>query len=399
MPARRPKSARTSGPRAERSLLPEAEIPLGDQRFLRAKTRPIFNHRRSFRVVDLFAGCGGISVGVEQAAASHGMKLDIALAVEIDPVVRAVFQTNFPGALVDDVGDVTLLIDGRGDDILTIAERRARKRTGQVDLVVGGPPCQGNSNLNNHTRAADERNALYRRMARAAKVFEPACIAIENVPGVVRDQGRVVDETCNDLMRMGYRVDHGIVDLLHLGVPQSRVRHLMLAHRDRQPSVENLHLDHLCFERTLEWAIRDLERCSSNTLFDTATQLSPDNVVRAEWLIAHDEYDLPNERRPKCHRDKPDHRYKSMYGRLAWSKPAQTITTGFLSPGQGRYLHPSAPRVLTPHEAARIQFFPDWFRFDAANSRRALAHCIGNAVPPKLGYALGRELLREGDSS
>jgi DNA (cytosine-5)-methyltransferase 1 len=102
---------------------------------------------------------------------------------------------------------------------------------------------------------------------------------------------------------------------------------------------------------------------------------------------------LPNKLRPPCHRNKPDHRYKSMYGRLRWDQPAQTITTGFGSPGQGRYLHPDLPRTLTPHEAARVQFFPDWFDFGKAPSRSALAHCIGNAVPPKLGFAAARYLL------
>jgi DNA (cytosine-5)-methyltransferase 1 len=85
-----------------------------------------------------------------------------------------------------------------------------------------------------------------------------------------------------------------------------------------------------------------------------------------------------------------------MYGQLKWDEPAQTITTGFGSMGQGRYVHPSRPRTLTPHEAARLQFFPDWFDFTAGGTqmrRGVWATMIGNAVPPKLTMELGRILL------
>ena len=82
-----------------------------------------------------------------------------------------------------------------------------------------------------------------------------------------------------------------------------------------------------------------------------------------------------------------------MYGRLSWTRPAQTITTGFGSPGQGRYLHPSELRTLTPHEAARIQFFPDWYDFSPLKHRNALSRAIGNAVPPKLAFVLASHAL------
>jgi DNA (cytosine-5)-methyltransferase 1 len=82
-----------------------------------------------------------------------------------------------------------------------------------------------------------------------------------------------------------------------------------------------------------------------------------------------------------------------MYGRLRWNLPAQTITSGYGSMGQGRYVHPGKRRTITPHEAARLQTIPDWFRFDSASTRTALARMIGNAVPPLLGAAIGRLVL------
>ena len=118
---------------------------------------------------------------------------------------------------------------------------------------------------------------------------------------------------------------------------------------------------------------------------------SPENAQRMEWLIDNNRFDLPNEMRPDCHHD--DHSYRSMYGRLDWDQPAQTITTGYGSMGQGRYMHPSRPRTLTPHEAARLQTFPDFFEFGDDQPRKTWAHVIGNAVPPLLGVHIGQPLL------
>ena len=116
------------------------------------------------------------------------------------------------------------------------------------------------------------------------------------------------------------------------------------------------------------------------------------------WLLEHDEYDLPNSERPLF--DQNDgHTYLSMYGRLDWEKPAQTITSGFGSIGQGRYMHPDQMRALTPHEAARIQGFPDYFRFAPLPSRASLATMIANAVPPELARRIVREVLPACSSS
>ena len=138
----------------------------------------------------------------------------------------------------------------------------------------------------------------------------------------------------------------------------------------------------------LKETIGDLETRDTEDLMDQVPQLSAENQDRINYLFEHDLFDLPNQVRPDCHKN--GHTYPSVYGRLSWDKPSQTITTGFLTPGRGRYIHPSKRRVLTPREAARIQGFPDWFDFVGQGeppSRTSLSKWIGDAVPTPLGYA------------
>lgn len=151
--------------------------------------------------------------------------------------------------------------------------------------------------------------------------------------------------------------------------------------------------------RSLQWAIGDLlgdvSQPMKTGIMDTVPALSAENLVRIQHLFDNDLYDLPDAVRPECHKN--GHTYPSVYGRLWWDKPAQTITTGFLTPGRGRYIHPIRPRVISPREAARIQSFPDTFTFvvdeAAAPSRSSLQKWIGDAVPPLLGYAATLPLM------
>ncbi|HXF51322.1 MAG TPA: DNA cytosine methyltransferase [Dehalococcoidia bacterium] len=128
---------------------------------------------------------------------------------------------------------------------------------------------------------------------------------------------------------------------------------------------------------------------------DTPSRLSEENRARIAYLFDNGAFDLPNEVRPACHRN--GHTYPSVYGRLRWNEPAGTITTGFVSPGRGRFIHPSEPRTLTPHEAARLQTFPDFFRFVLSDNnpptRAQVTKWIGGAVPPLLGYAAAMTIL------
>lgn len=363
-----------------------------DRLYLRQPRATIRSQRRSIRLVDLFCGSGGLTLGVEEAARLFGSGTDIRLAVERDPHIAAAYTQNFAVANGSGSMHVQQWFDRPPGQTLSLVERRTRKLVGGVDLLVGGPPCQGHSTLNNHTRGDDPKNGLYMSMIRAAEVLEAESVLVENVPAVERDADRTVDRAIRRLVKLGYNVDSDVVSVAEIGVPQLRKRHVLIAARCGTPSVKAaVDAARLPKIRTLRWAIGDLLRREGRTQLDTAAVLSPENLARARFLHRRDLYDLPNWYRPPCQRN--EHRYKSMYGRLAWDAPAQTITTGFGSPGQGRYLHPERLRTLTPHEAARVQFFPDWYDFSAIPHRTVVGEAIGNAVPPKLAFVLAAHLL------
>ena len=257
---------------------------------------------------------------------------------------------------------------------------------GSPAWLLAGPPCQGFSSLNNHTRGDDPKNGLYSRAGRAVEVLRPDWVVIENVASVRQDATGAAAKTAAHLRGLGYSVDDAVLPVLRLGVAQGRRRHVLLASRAREVSLEAVLESFGGPARTLQWAIGDLAPARRRRPFDSASKPSPTNRRRMDWLRRAEAYDLPNERRPECHAD-GDHTYKSMYGRLRWDLPAQTITSGYGSMGQGRYVHPNGRRTITPHEAARIQSFPDWFDF-GDRTRSEWATVIGNAVPMKVGYAI-----------
>ena len=374
----------------------DCSVCAADARFIKATRRPNYGVKTPhIRVVDLFAGGGGLSLGIAEAARRVGRGTRIVAAIENDPQTADVYALNFPTAKLirDDVGKI---FDGAPGRPVTRRESDLRDQIGKVDVLLAGPPCQGHSDLNNHTRRQDPRNQLYVRVARAAEVLRPRAVLIENVPTVEHDVGRAVPVATKVLEKAGYRIAADVLDLVKLGVPQKRRRHLLVAVLDGGIDPwDVLSTTIACGRhsaRTVEWAISDLQDVGAPSGWDSPTVASKENVERMQWLIDNDRYDLPNDRRPVCHHD--EHSYVSMYGRLRWDAPAQTITTGYGSMGQGRYVHPASPRTITPHEAARLQTLPDFFDLGAINSRRAWARVIGNAVPPLLGVHIGVPLMK-----
>ncbi len=363
-----------------------------DKDFLRLSKMPVLpSGRAPVRIVDLFCGCGGITLGCALAAHDLGRSVEIPLAVDFDAAAIACYKANFPQAEAR-CADITTILESDWQANLTCGELDLRERVGRVDMLVGGPPCQGHSDLNNFTRRRDPKNQLMQFMARAAVVFNPQSIVVENVVASLRDSAGIVHSVEAIFRELGYRVNVGILDFASLGVPQRRRRMIMIATKGVEVRVEELQAKYSIAERPIEWAIKDIADKSRDLLVDRVSVPQLQTQKRIDYLFDNQLYELPNEQRPPCHRDK-SHSYDTVYGRLRWDRLSQTITSGFYCMCMGRYVHPEQRRTLTAHEAARLQFFPDFYDFSPAISRSKLAIIIGNAVPPKGAYAVARSII------
>jgi len=347
------------------------------------------------RFVDLFSGCGGLSLGVLEVARVLRLHPEIALAADNAEAMFSVYRRNFARwletACCDDIRNVTA---GEIGSKLTQRERALRDTCGELDLVVAGPPCQGHSDLNNRTRRHDPRNSLYLHAVRFVEVARPRAVMIENVPTAVHALEKVVDDAETALAQMGYCTESVFSNAGDVGLAQKRKRHFLVAAEPRLGSVAEQLAARRVLPATLDTYIKDIEEewLERKGLFFQPSRMTAQNRKRVDYLFGNGAHDLPDSERPPCHRNKK-HSYRSVYGRLRWDTPAQTLTSGFGSMGQGRYVHPSQRRVITPHEAARIQGFPDFFDFSLTEKRTALHTMIGNAVPPRLGASVILALL------
>jgi DNA (cytosine-5)-methyltransferase 1 len=351
------------------------------------------------RIVDLFCGCGGFAWGMRNALLHQGIRPVVTHAFDVDEKALEVYSNNFSPQVTsqDSVAmqvDYSIrLLNGRArfaypPEILTGAETLLAE-VGRTDFVIAGPPCQGHSNLNNHTRRKDPRNLLYLTTVALAVSLRARNILIENVLDVQNDHFMVVQRAHELLESSGYQVDSIVLDGPTTGLPQTRKRFFLMASLGDAPqSLLVLRQFEVAKVRTVMDAIGDLEGQSSATIFDSAPKLSRTNMERIDWLFENNAYNLANDQRPDCHKD--GHSYPSVYGRLHPDQPAGTITTGLNSPGRGRYIHPTQRRTITPHEAARIQGFPDTFLFNGETiGRNSIAKLIGDAVPPLFGMIIG----------
>jgi len=372
-----------------------------DLAYLRRRDPPPVVDGPEIKVVDLFSGCGAMSLGVAEACRALGRKFQSAGGFDVDRRALGVYNANF-GHTDSSPTDLGELLSSDLDAEPTPGEAEWRDRIGTVDFMLAGPPCQGHSNLNNHTRRNDPKNALYFLVARAAKLLRPRWIVIENVVAVLNDKSDVVHRTQVALESMGYVTRDGVVDLSKIGVPQKRKRHVLVAElvtnsggERRIPTIEEFVSPYAARTRPVSWAIADLLNTARDNFMDREKVPDPVTQARIDYLFDNGQslYDLPDSMRPGCHRN--GHSYKSVYGRMKWEEPAPTITGGFDTMGQGRFVHPKRRRTLTPHEGARLQFIPDFFEFaPTSDSINRLVEIIGNAVPPKLSYVLALELMR-----
>lgn len=362
--------------------------------------------RRSIRAVDLFSATGGFALGARFFCAHAGRTLDFLAAIDVDATALQLHKANHDTVhLVSETIDAVVDFRTRGHrseavfsylpELVGPCEALTQQ---EVDLVIAGPPCQGHSNLNNHSRRSDRRNYYYLSAVAFAVAADARSVAIENVPDVVRDSAGVVEAARTLLNATGYSVDEGVLAADEMGWPQSRRRHFLVARKvgEPVPLADVAAAMSVAEPMTVLDAIGGEQHLSTDDTLHDETVATKENKARINRLFKYNYYDLPDRHRPKSHQD--GHTYGASYGRMHPDRPAPTITTGFTTPGRGRFIHPTERRTITPAEAARLQGFPDTYKWrptpdSPPPTRTQLAKWIGDAVPLPLGYAAAMSAL------
>lgn len=324
-------------------------------------------NEQTLHAVDLFSGCGGLSLGLKQAGFA------VAAAVEVDTKAQETYRLNHPNVRL-------FAQDIRELDPAEVLEAAGLK-PGELDLLAGCPPCQGFSRLrtkNKRTSVRDDRNNLVADFLRFIVVMEPKTVMLENVPALSKDTRFL--KMRRQLHALGYETVVHVLDAADYGVPQRRKRLIMLASK--------VHAPELADKARRRFTVRDaLDGLSKpHQARDKLHGLGENRSKEVRELIAlipkngGSRGDLPRRYQLECH--KRSDGFSDVYGRMAWDDVSPTITSGCHNPSKGRFLHPSQNRTITLREAAILQGFPRRYRFNVDHGKEAIALMIGNALPP-----------------
>lgn len=343
---------------------------------------------RNINAIDLFCGCGGLSYGFECAG------VNILLGIDNDATALRAFENNHKNAKTI-CGDITTT---------TLSDIKKHIGDKKIDLIIGGPPCQGMS-LSGPRKFDDPRNKLYLSYIRLVEEIKPEAFVIENVPGLVGlFKGQIKDSIIERLTALGYDVQYKILCSADYGVPQSRRRVVFVGLKDKSfdfdniksketvtcemalsdlpPLVETLGEDPAEYETNPKNSYQKLMRSNSKKVRNHIAASHSDKVKHIISLVP----DGGN------YKDLPDEYKNSRNFHVAWTRfrsdmPAPTIDTG-----HRHHFHYKYNRVPTVRECARLQSFPDDFIFEGNKTQQFRQ--VGNAVPPLMAQAIAEALLK-----
>ncbi len=350
-----------------------------------------------YNVIDLFAGVGGLSYGFSKIS-----DFNIIAANEIEKDISIAYTLNHP--------DVKMI----NCDINDLTEEKLNKvlKNKKIDIIVGGPPCQSYSTLGK--RQMDDRANLFMQYKRILQILKPTVFVFENVVGILTmDKGNLFKKIQTEFEELGYILKQKTLNAADFGVPQQRERVILVGMKEKNNFIYPIptHGEGLKPYVTLKDAIGDLPCIKSgqeknyyetdigDNEFLKFVRANVDNFLEehkapknGEHLIkimetlkdGQSKNDLPEEIRPKSG-------YGNTYAKLWWEKPATTITRNFACPSSSRCIHPRDSRAMSIREGARLQSFPDDYKFYGADGMKRLE--IGNAVPPLLSIAIAKQIL------
>jgi DNA (cytosine-5)-methyltransferase 1 len=317
------------------------------------------------KAIDLFSGCGGLTLGLKQAG------FRVVGAIEIDPLAAETYRKNHRGVKVWQNDICELPVD--------LVMQRLRLEPGQLDLVAGCPPCQGFSTLttlNGRITRDDPRNDLVFHFLRFVHGLRPKAVMMENVPGLAKD--RRIEEIVALLEGLGYQITRDVLDAADYGVPQRRKRFILLGGLGRKVSFGET----VAERRTVRWALAQLTESARADRLHTLPETRRPEVWARIRQIPHDggsRVALGEEHQLECHRDCDG--FKDVYGRMAWDAPSPTITGGCCNPSKGAFSPPNGrshhftPRGrATSDISSRLFFLAEaWQISRSSNDRQCIA--------------------------
>ena len=347
-----------------------------------------------FKVLDLFCGAGGFSYGMDK-----NPHFQTIVALDIDEKAAETFKKNMPQAevLVGDITDVSVR-----EKVIDLSQKAG------INMVIGGPPCQGYSMKGKKLGLKDPRNFLFREYLNPVRELQPKVFVIENVKGLLlASNGWFKEEILKAIEELGYVVEYGVLNAEDFGVPQSRERTIFICSKDRRITLpipnEKQHV-------SVRDAISDLSYLESGEGdfeqdYITKPQTDYQRLMRArsKKLYNHKASNHKQVAIDKLKLIPPEQgkeflpsemygnqKFKTTWGRLKWDDVSPTIDTRFDASSNGTNNHPFLNRAITPREAARIQSFDDNFIF--YGSKVYVRRQIGNAVPPLLAKAIADQI-------
>lgn len=346
----------------------------------------------SYKVLDLFCGAGGLSLGFQNAG------FDIYGGVEWDEAALQTHKNNF---------STKFHFSG---DISDVLDEEIKANLEDIEVIIGGPPCQGFSSANRYLKEEDDpRNKLFFEYLRFVNIIKPKVFVIENVPGILsRDNGYAKNKIIEITESYGYKVNVKVLSSEDYGVPEVRKRAFFIGIREDLRLTFKFENLKPIFEKTTVYdAIKDLEALEDGQIYNTllGIELTPiqkyyfnENSLQIENhnISVHNEKvverikhvpqggnwkDVPS----NLWETQRNNRHSSAYRRLDYSKPSITIDTGHMN-----YFHPIFHRVPSVRESARIQGFNDSFVFYGTKTQQYRQ--VGNAVPPILAQSIANEI-------
>lgn len=350
-----------------------------------------------FNILDLFCGAGGFSYGMEK-----NPRFKTLISLDNDEYAGNTFKLNMPWCDVH-IGDIT------DDKVKNNIIQEAREKG--INMIIGGPPCQGFSNKGKKLGLEDPRNFLFREYLSFVKELQPEVFVIENVKALLStSNGWFKKQILSAIEQLGYFVDYGVLNAEEYGVPQSRERAIFICCKKQKitlpsptrdiPVTVREAISDLAYHESGEGAPVELYREQPQSGYQRMMREGSENlynhVASKHKQVAIDKLKMiPPEKGKECLPPEllGNQKFKTTWGRLKWDEPSPTIDTRFDAASNGTNNHPFLNRAITPREAARIQSFDDRFIFYGSKVR--IRKQIGNAVPPLMAKAIADKIDKE----